>query len=154
MPRPAARSAIALPLLVCLGLAGCAGQTPTAAPVAPSPAPTDAVAPASQATAPAPEAVEIVETVPEAVVSAGPAGGALGEVTVALGSPTDPGLWVKTDRVTADTPGTVQTGTGEALAVTLRPLDGDGGAQISLSALQALGLPLAGLHPVTLARAG
>ena len=78
---------------------------------------------------------------------------ALGPDTVSLGDPTDPGLWVKTSKVAADTPGTVTTGGGAAVAVTLRPLAGTGGAQISLSALQALGLPLAGLHAVVLARA-
>ncbi|SDZ26989.1 hypothetical protein SAMN05444004_10929 [Jannaschia faecimaris] len=83
-----------------------------------------------------------------------PAGGELGMVTVSLGSPSEPGLWVKSALVTEDTPGTVRTGDGDAIAVTLRPLGGAGGAQISLSALQALGLPLAGLFPVTLARAG
>lgn len=82
------------------------------------------------------------------------AGGELGTVTVALGSPTEPGLWVKSALVTEDTPGTVRTGSGETIAVTLRPLGGEGGPQISLSALQALSLPLAGLHPVTLSRAG
>ena len=58
---------------------------------------------------------------------------------------------MKTALVTAETPGTVRTSDGEAIAVTLRPLGGAGGAQISLSALRALGLPLVGLHPVTLA---
>lgn len=82
------------------------------------------------------------------------AGGELGTVTVALGSPTEQGLWVKSAFVTEETPGTVRTGSGDAIAVTLRPLGGAGGPQISLSALQALGLPLAGLHPVTLSRAG
>ena len=76
----------------------------------------------------------------------------LGSVTVSLGDPSDSGLWVKSALVTSDTPGTVRTAGGEAVAVTLRPLGGAGGPQISLSALQALGLPLTGLHSVTLAR--
>ena len=84
--------------------------------------------------------------------AAADAGAALGTETVSLGSPTEPGLWVKTALVSEDTPGTVRTGGGDAVAVTLRPLEGAGGAQISLSALQALGLPLAGLHPLALAR--
>lgn len=78
-------------------------------------------------------------------------GGALGEVTVSLGDPSDPGLWIKSALVTTEQPGTVRTGAGDAIAVTLRPVGaGTGGAQISLSALQALGLSLTGLHPVTL----
>ena len=87
-----------------------------------------------------------------AAAQAAPAGGELGQATVALGDPTDGGLWVKSDLVQAETPGTVRTGAGDAIAVTLRPLGSEGGPQISLSALQALGLPLAGLHPVELAR--
>ncbi|WP_281825270.1 D-galactarate dehydratase [Jannaschia rubra] len=125
--------------------------------------------PSGQTTAPTPRPVlqgpstsaAALDTVSEAekaaarqAAASAPAGGELGQATVALGSPTDPGLWVKTSLVTQDTPGTVRTGAGDAIAVTLRPLGSDGGAQISLSALQALGLPLAGLHPVTLARAG
>ncbi len=86
-----------------------------------------------------------------AAAAAAPAGGELGTVTVSLGSPAESGLWVKSALVSADTPGTVRTNDGKAIAVTLRPLGGAGGPQISLSALQALGLPLVGLHPVTLA---
>ncbi|UWQ21206.1 hypothetical protein [Jannaschia sp. W003] len=77
---------------------------------------------------------------------------ALGAETVSLGDPADAGLWVKTGLVSSETSGTVTASSGEKIAVTLRPLGGAGGAQISLSALQGLGLPLAGLHPVTLAR--
>ncbi|MBM2577092.1 hypothetical protein JQC91_12360 [Jannaschia sp. Os4] len=87
-----------------------------------------------------------------AAAAAPAAGGPLGETVVSLGDPADAGLWVKTSLVTSDTPGTVTTSGGKSAAITLRPLDGAGGAQISLSALQTLGLPLVGLHPVTLAR--
>lgn len=94
------------------------------------------------------EATQIAAAATAAVSGAGP----LGETVVSLGDPADGGLWVKTTLVSSDTPGTVTASSGEAVAVTLRPLPGEGGAQISLSALQALGLPLVGLHPVTLAR--
>lgn len=87
-----------------------------------------------------------------ALAQATSAGSELGQVTVALGDPVDGGLWVKSGLVDAETPGTVRTGAGDAIAVTLRPLGSEGGPQISLSALQALGLPLTGLHPVVLAR--
>ncbi|SFI45690.1 hypothetical protein [Jannaschia pohangensis] len=156
-------------LILPIALAGCsdfpifnrAPDAPAPAPSAPAaPAPETAAAPAAVLTGPATSAASL-DTVSDADKAAAraaaetaPAGGELGQVTVSLGSPTDPGLWVKTDLVTEDTPGTVRTGSGEAIAVTLRPLGGAGGAQISLSALQALGLPLGGLHPVTLARAG
>jgi hypothetical protein len=121
-------------------------------------------APSSVATAaPPPRAVTTtpaaLDTVSEAekdaaraTAASAPSAGVLGVETVTLGDPLDAGLWIKTALVDAEAPGTVRTASGEAVAVTLRPLDGAGGAQISLSALQALGLPLAGLHPVTLAR--
>jgi hypothetical protein len=109
--------------------------------------------PASVASAPS-----ALDTVPEAEKQAAreqaatTTGGTLGEVTVSLGDPADPGLWVKSDLVSSERPGTVRTGGGEAIAVTLRPVEStESGAQISLSAMQALGLPLTGLHPVTLA---
>ena len=75
----------------------------------------------------------------------------LGEVVVALGDPTQSGLWVKTSLVSEKTPGRITTQAGETLTVDLLPLgDGDGGAQISLQALQAMSLPLAGLTTVKL----
>ncbi|MCK0167137.1 hypothetical protein MWU52_06210 [Jannaschia sp. S6380] len=135
-----------------------AETAPEPAPVAPAPA--SSASPAAVLQGPSTSAAAL-DTVSEAekdearaAAAAAPAGGELGQVTVALGDPTDGGLWVKSDLVSAEAPGTVRTGDGEAIAVTLRPLGSDGGPQISLSALQALGLPLAGLHPVTLARAG
>ncbi|PWJ12521.1 hypothetical protein [Jannaschia seohaensis] len=103
----------------------------------------------------APEAFDTVsEAEKEAArvaAQSAPTGGELGRVTVSLGDPADPGLWVKSALVTSEQPGTVRTETGEAIAVTLRPIgDGAGGPQISLPALRALGLPITGLHPVIL----
>ncbi|GIT92522.1 hypothetical protein JANAI62_29800 [Jannaschia pagri] len=119
---------------------------------APAPLPEAARPPVGVTTSP-----DVLDTVSDADKDAARAaaeattGGPLGEVTVALGDPVDPGLWVKSALVDSEQPGTVRTGDGDAIAVTLRPIgSGDGGAQISLSALQALGLPLTGLHPVTL----
>ena len=155
------RAAIIVVLAVAVGLPGCGrlrdalGGGATAVSSTTPPARPNPVAPPPGVTATAAS----LDTVSEAekaearaVAAAAPAGGTLGEETVALGDPTDAGLWVKTGLVTAEVAGTVRTAGGEAVAVTLRPLGGAGGAQISLSALQALGLPLAGLHPVTVAR--
>lgn len=135
-----------------------AAPTPDAAP-APLPAPQTAVvnsplAGPSASPASLDTVSEADKQAARAAAETNAAGGELGTVTVALGAPTEPGLWVKSALVTEDTPGTVRTGSGESIAVTLRPLGGAGGPQISLSALQALSLPLAGLHPVTLSRAG
>lgn len=126
---------------------------------APAPLPTPAApAPAAQVAA-SPAALDTVSEAEKdaarASAASAPAGGTLGEVTVALGDPADPGLWVKSALVDGDTPGTVRTGDGDAITVTLRPLGaGAGGPQISLAALRALGLPLTGLHPVTIATSG
>lgn len=74
------------------------------------------------------------------------------QVVVALGDPSEPGLWIKTAIVSADRPGRVVTGNGRTLDVTLRPQaqGAGGGAQISLAAMQALRLPLTALTDVTI----
>ena len=158
------RLAFLLPtVLLPLALLGCA-QLPIGA-NAPGPAAGSAAAPQGTTTIgplTGPTATPAsFDTVSEAekdaarqVAAAAPSGGELGTVTVALGSPAETGLWVKSALVSEDTPGTVRTSDGDAIAVTLKPLGGAGGPQISLSALQALGLPLVGLFPVTLATAG
>lgn len=93
---------------------------------------------------PAPVVAETVAPRPQA--------GPLGEVVVSLGDPTQPGLWVKSTLVDVPTPGRLITQDGATLTVDLLPLGAaaDGGAQISLEALRALGLPLTGLAPITL----
>ncbi|MEM7642032.1 MAG: hypothetical protein AAF366_05840 [Pseudomonadota bacterium] len=137
------------------GLAGCAegpifggGDTPEVAPVAveaapvlePSEGAADDGAPAAAADGAA------------AVDTAAESGNALGQETVALGDPSEGGLWLKTALVSAETQGVATAQNGESVPVLLRPLDGAGGAQISLQALQSLGLPLTGLSPVTVSR--
>ncbi|WP_179380335.1 hypothetical protein [Jannaschia marina] len=161
------RFALFLPLAVLVGCAdlpllnrvGGGGSVPEAVPDAPAPLPQGAtvnspLAGPSSSAASLDTVSDEEKAAARAAAETNSAGGELGTVTVALGSPAEQGLWVKSALVTEDTPGTVRTGSGDAIAVTLRPLGGAGGPQISLSALQALGLPLAGLHPVTLARAG
>ncbi|MEM7489418.1 MAG: hypothetical protein AAF390_09875 [Pseudomonadota bacterium] len=124
--------------------------------VAPVPRPGTVVSPlaASGASATALDTVSEAEKAAARDVAAAAPGGDLGEITVSLGDPAETGLWVKTSLVAAEAQGTVRRAGGEPIAVTLRPLAGSGGAQISLSALQALGLPLAGLSPVIVAQAG
>ncbi|MEM9795438.1 MAG: D-galactarate dehydratase [Pseudomonadota bacterium] len=153
---------IRLVLPPALMLAGCA-QLPFPGGRGDAPPPPASVVAAPQAgiATPTGRSAAVLDTVSEAekaearaAAETGPVGGILGETVVALGDPGDPGLWVKTDLIGRDTPGSVRTGSGDAIAVTLRPLGSDGGAQISLSALQALGLPLTGLHLVTVAVSG
>ena len=73
---------------------------------------------------------------------------ALGKAVVALGPPAEPGLWVQSVLVTAKGPGRVTAPDGKSLAVELRP--GSGGALLSLSAYQALGLSLTSLPELTI----
>lgn len=72
----------------------------------------------------------------------------LGTQTVSLGDPQEAGIWVKTSLVSSTRPGTVKLKDGANVLVDLRPLDGSGSAQISLSALRLLGLGLTSLPEV------
>lgn len=71
----------------------------------------------------------------------------LGKVSVSLGSPSEPGIWLRSSLVTAAGKGRVVTATGQSVAVDLLP--GQGAAQLSLAAYMALGLPLTALPDVT-----
>ena len=71
----------------------------------------------------------------------------LGSVAVSLGSPTEPGLWLRSSLVTAAGKGRVVTASGQSVAVDLLP--GQGAAQLSLAAYLALSLPLTALPEVT-----
>ncbi len=81
-----------------------------------------------------------------AALAPGPAtGAALGETLASLGSPAEPGLWLRTGLVGQTMPGriVVQDG-GAALRVELRPSGAaaGSGSQLSLAAFTTLGLPL------------
>ncbi|MDO9581780.1 MAG: hypothetical protein Q7J24_01520 [Desulfomicrobium sp.] len=71
----------------------------------------------------------------------------LGNVAVSLGSPAEPGIWLRSSLVTAAGKGRVVTASGQSVAVDLLP--GQGAAQLSLAAFVALGLPLTALPDVT-----
>jgi hypothetical protein len=71
----------------------------------------------------------------------------LGKATVALGSPAEPGFWLRTPLARAPGKGKVVTASGASVAVDLQP--GTGGALLSLAAYRALGLSLTDLPEVT-----
>lgn len=76
---------------------------------------------------------------------AGGRSGALGTTIASLGDASQGGLWLKTPLVAAQSQGrVVDAATGRSANVTLIPLGGpaSGGSQISLQAMQALGLGL------------
>lgn len=73
--------------------------------------------------------------------------GYLGETLAGLGAPGETGLWLTTGLVAVTQPGRIETETGQSLDVELRASGAapSAGSQISLQAMQALGLPFAGL---------
>ncbi len=82
-----------------------------------------------------------------AIATVAPAGEqALGTTLATLGSPADPGIWMKTPLVTQSTQGRVDYN-GTAINVELRPSGGaaGSGSQISLPAMRLLGAPLTGI---------
>ena len=75
----------------------------------------------------------------------------LGQVVASLGSPAEPGFWLRTALVTEAAKGFVSTDTGATLAVDLIP--DAGGARMSLAAYRALNLPLTALPVLTVTQA-
>lgn len=170
--------------LLCAGLmgllvSGCAGvgdflrpAPKEVAPVAPAALPEDqetVVAPLAPTTAapPPPAAARTVEaldtTTPEqraaAVAPAAPeaASSALGTTVVSLGSPTEPGLWLKTPLVKAEAQGRVTNlANGKSSLVTLLPLDGPAtaGSRMSLPALRLIEASLTDLTEVEVSLEG
>ncbi|TMM55622.1 hypothetical protein FDT80_05170 [Sulfitobacter sabulilitoris] len=81
----------------------------------------------------------------------------LGTTIASLGSPTEPGFWLKTPLVTTETPGRVTNpATGKSAAVTLIPIPGPptAGSRMSLPALRLIGAQLGALTPVEVSVTG
>lgn len=75
----------------------------------------------------------------------------LGRTVASLGSPSEPGFWLKTPLVGQEMSGrVVYPATGQSVRVTLIPIGGPatGGSRLSLPALRLLGAPLTGLSDV------
>ncbi|CUJ99926.1 hypothetical protein PH7735_02273 [Shimia thalassica] len=83
-------------------------------------------------------------------VAATSVSGPLGTTIASLGDPAEAGMWLKTPKVTTNQPGRV-TYKGRTQDVTLVPIEGEAsaGSRISLSAMQALGIPLTDLAEVS-----
>lgn len=80
-----------------------------------------------------------------ALAPSGAQGQLLGQTLASLGSPADPGIWLRTGLVTQVGQGRVEViGGGGELRVELRPSGSapGGGSQLSLAAFSALGIPL------------
>ncbi len=77
----------------------------------------------------------------------------LGTTIATLGSPADPGIWIKTPLVTSLVAGRAVYGAnGKSVNIELRPSGGEAGSgsQISLPAMRLLDAPLTGLLELTL----
>ncbi|MGZ2258337.1 hypothetical protein [Roseobacter sp. A03A-229] len=86
-----------------------------------------------------------------AATRTGGSGRALGQTVASLGSPAEPGFWLKTPLVSAEASGRVRDPrTGKSVAVTLIPIEGPptAGSRLSLSAMRALEVSLADLVTV------
>lgn len=157
----------ALLLIPALGLAACTGMqtastarpgaatTETAAPTA-TPAEVQAAAAITQAPKPRPaaraSAAQLDTTTTEQkAAAAAPAEKAetkLGSTVASLGDPTEPGFWIKTPLVKTKSIGRiVNPANGKSAKVDLIPMDGpaSAGSQVSLPALQLLGVSLTDL---------
>lgn len=125
-----------------------AGPIRTAAPVLTA-ATTPSRAPLSRPAAARPDAYNQA-TADEKAAAAAPVAQArkLGTTIASLGNPTEQGFWIKTPLVSAAGKGKlVDPATGKSVNVDLIPLSGpeSGGSQVSLAALQMLGVSLTGL---------
>jgi len=82
---------------------------------------------------------------------------ALGVTVASLGSPGEPGFWLKTPLVDGPVTGRVlYPATGKSAAVDLIPLDGPptAGSRLSLAAMRLIGAPLTGLPEIEVFRSG
>ncbi|SEQ28189.1 hypothetical protein SAMN05428995_103450 [Loktanella sp. DSM 29012] len=128
------------------------GATPVTAPVAtldPTPPPP----PPAAATTVDDFDTTTEEDKAEALEVTTPVSAELGTTLVTLGSPADPGIWLKTPLVTALTPGRVAYRSNEA-NVELRPSGGTvgSGSEMSLPAMRVLEIPLTEIAEVTVSR--
>lgn len=158
--KPLAALSLALSILSACDLAGGSGtvarpEAVTQKAAAPAPAETTAVAPsaASGLQAGGQTAAQLDKTTAaEKAAAAAPAtgGGKLGTTVASLGDATESGFWIKTPMVTAPGEGrVVNPANGKSANVDLQPLGGGGsGSQLSLAAMQALGVSLTDLPEI------
>ena len=148
-----------------LGIGHGAAQQASVAEVPAEPKVTATVLTPATAAPPPPEAAKTAAaldtTTPEQrAAAAAPASEAtqkLGKTVASLGSPTEPGLWLKTPLVKVEAQGRViNLANGKSSLVTLIPIDGPvtAGSRMSLAALRLIGASLADLTEVEVALEG
>jgi hypothetical protein len=142
--------------LILLGLplvtAACALTLPFGGGDDPRDAPVIAVveAPGADVIRPRPRTADtpiLPQETPASTVPAPQADGFVGETLAGLGAPGEAGNWLVTGLVERTRPGRVVTESGQSVSLELRPSGAQPGAgsQISLAAMQTLGLNLAQL---------
>ncbi len=154
VPAPALAPAPVFSLVLILSLSACGLFPPRLPDSGPASGPA-AEAPPAAATGTVPvsgqsaAALDAATEAERAAAVAAPAKGGteLGRVTVSLGSPADPGFWLKTALVKLPARGRVVLASGKSVAVNLVPVEG--AAVLSFSAYRALGLALTDLPLVT-----
>ncbi|WP_322892745.1 MULTISPECIES: D-galactarate dehydratase [unclassified Yoonia] len=89
----------------------------------------------------------------QAATQVAAAGAELGRTIATLGSPTEPGIWLKTPLVSEVTQGRIRY-QSKTINVELRPSGGaaGSGSQVSLAAMRLLEAPLAGIVELTVLR--
>lgn len=95
-----------------------------------------------------PDEIDKTSAKDKAAALEAPSGGEkeLGRTIASLGDVAQQGFWLKTPLVKTQTEGrVVWADNGNSVNVMLLPKDGDGGSQISLAAMRALGVPLTAL---------
>jgi hypothetical protein len=120
-----------------------AAPAPTLNPAPPPPPPQNAVTIAQFDTTSAEDRAAAIATAPADTQP-------LGSTIATLGSPAEPGIWLKTPLVTALTPGRV-TYQDKSINIELRPSGGaaGSGSQISLAAMRLIEAPLTSLPELT-----
>ena len=148
------RSPPLVTLCLCAGLlAGCNmdRQATTTRPQVPPPAASTAATSVLQGGGQTVAALDTT-TAAEKAAAAKPVagGGKLGSTVASLGDATEGGFWIKTPLAKAPAKGrVVNPANGKSANVDLQPLSGGGaGSQLSLAAMQALGLSLTDLPDV------
>ena len=113
--------------------------------------------------APVPAAARTVDefdtatTAQKAAAASSGGGVSLGATIASLGSPSEPGFWLKTPLVDAPAKGrAVYPQTGKSVEVDLIPIDGPktAGSRMSLSAMRLIGAPFTGLPEIKVFRTG
>ena len=148
------RSTTLVTLCLCTSLLAACNmdrQATTTQPMAPSPAASTAATSVLQGGGQTVAALDTT-TAAEKAAAAKPfaGGGKLGSTVASLGDATEGGFWIKTPLAKAPAKGrVVNPANGKSANVDLQPLSGGGaGSQLSLAAMQALGLSLTDLPEV------